>query len=157
MQPSGTRTFRSVCNSSVEKFEKENRLGWRGYTVEYYRPFIQHMKSITCDGVKRIELAQDVIHLWGLASKSGEPSVHKESGTSWLPGLLIQSVILGVDLFSDWPWRYVQSNHRSHFIMYLPPTWHVVRRWFRSHSGIIMKFARLHHYQWKVFRTCWRL
>jgi len=49
--------------------------------VEYYRPFIQHMKNITCDGVKQIELAQDGIHLWGLASKSGEPSVHKERGT----------------------------------------------------------------------------
>jgi hypothetical protein len=40
------------------------------------------MKSITCDGVKKIELAQDGINLWGLVSKSGEPSVHKEGGTS---------------------------------------------------------------------------
>jgi hypothetical protein len=40
------------------------------------------MKGISFDGVKRIELAQDGNHLWGLVSKSGEPSVHKERGTS---------------------------------------------------------------------------
>lgn len=50
--------------------------------MEYYKPIIKHLKSVTCDGVKRIELAQDGIHLWGLVNKSDEPSVRKERGTS---------------------------------------------------------------------------
>jgi hypothetical protein len=54
--------------------------------VEYYRPFIKLMKIIRCDGVKRIELAQDGIHLWGLVSKSVQPSVHKEVELHDYPG-----------------------------------------------------------------------
>jgi hypothetical protein len=50
--------------------------------VECYRPIIKLLKSVTYDVVKWIELAQDGIHLCCLVSKSGEPSVHKERGTS---------------------------------------------------------------------------
>jgi len=50
--------------------------------VEYCRPVIKHMKSITCDVVEWIELAQDGITLWGLVRNLGEPSVHKERRTS---------------------------------------------------------------------------
>jgi hypothetical protein len=45
-----------------------------------------------------------------LVSKSGEPSDHTERETSWLTGLLVKSVLQCVDLFSAWPWGYVQSN-----------------------------------------------